>query len=181
MFNITDFKKKGRLNTKLFFPLKSLDIVINEGGRYMDNAAIIRRLNWFYSLELNQVNLYTEQRRQVDAIYLEKVLEKVVEIEQGHVENIRQQIITLGGKPTLIGEAVALFTGKTAGFITGKAGIIRMLEANIELEKKAMADYKDFLLTAGGDKDLFDLLWGNLIDEDLHTAWFLNKAEELKQ
>ena len=55
----------------------------------MEKAEIIKKLNWFYLLEINQVHLYRMQSRRVDDIYLQKALERVVEIEQGHVENIR--------------------------------------------------------------------------------------------
>ncbi|MDW7650060.1 MAG: ferritin-like domain-containing protein [Bacillota bacterium] len=147
----------------------------------MEKSALIHKLNWFYSLELNQVQLYTEQSRQTNDLYLQKTLQRVAQIEQSHVDNLREQIIVLGGKPTVLGEAVAPLSGKAAGFITGKTGLISMLKANIDLEEKAMKDYKDFLVRAGGDQALFDLLWSNLIDEDIHTAWFLNKVRELEE
>ena len=44
-----------------------------------------------------------------------------------------------------------------------------------------MKDYKDLILHVGEDEDLFNLLWSNLIDEDLHTAWFSNKVKELEK
>lgn len=147
----------------------------------MELQEVISKLNWFYTLELNQVQLYSEQQRQVDDIYLKTVLARVAEIEQGHVDNISAKIVVLGGKPTFLGEVIAPFTGKAAGFVTGKAGIVPLLNANIALEQKAMKDYKDLLLRVGENFDLYNLLWSNLIDEDLHTAWFQNKVRELKE
>ncbi len=147
----------------------------------MDNKDFIRKLNWFYSLELNQVSLYTTQAKNVDDIYLKRALQRVAVIEQRHVDNIADKFKQYGKEPTLIGELIAPITGDIAGMITGKSGIIRLLKADIALEQKAMADYKDFILKAGKDQDLFDLLWDHLIDEDLHTAWFSNKVRELEQ
>jgi bacterioferritin len=151
-----------------------------EGRITVDTKQLLTTLNRMYSLELNQVDLYSAQSKQVPDIYLRQTLKRVAEVEQGHVENISQKIIELGGKPTALGEAIAPVTGKVAGFLTGKAGAIALLKANIDLEEKAMKDYKDFLLKVGGDESFFNLLFSNLIDEDLHTAWFVNKVKELE-
>lgn len=64
-----------------------------------------------------------------------------------------------------------------ASALAGPAGLLWL---DIQLEEKAMKDYKEFLLQAGGEEELFNILWDNLIDEDLHTAWFANKLKELK-
>lgn len=40
-----------------------------------------------------------------------------------------------------------------------------------------MRDYKDLIVKIGDNRELSDLLWANLIDEDLHTAWFANKLK----
>ena len=145
----------------------------------MNQKEIINKLNWFYSLEINQVDLYTVQSKNVKDIYIKKVLERVTVIEQEHVDNISKKIKELGGKPTLLGEMVAPITGTIAGTISTWAGVIEILKIDIKLEQKAMADYKDFILKVG-DEDIFKLLWSNLIDEDLHTAWFANKVKELE-
>lgn len=138
------------------------------------------RLNWFYSLELNQVDLYTAQSKRQEDIYLQRVLERVAGIEQQHVDNIAAQIKSLGGIPTKLGDVLAPITGQIAGKILAGIGTVAVLKANIKLEEKAMQDYKNFLLQAGGDRELFNLLWNNLIDEDLHTAWFVSKLRELE-
>ena len=140
---------------------------------------LIHKLNWFYSLELNQVDLYTAQSKHVKDMYVKKTLKRVAIIEQQHVDNIADTIHQYGETPTRLGDIIAPITGKITGNITGKAGLINLLKANIVLEKKAMKDYKNFILKSVSDQDLFDLLWDNLIDEDLHTAWFHNKVKEL--
>ncbi len=140
----------------------------------LNERGIIQKLNWFYSLEMNQVDLYLAQSKQVDDIYLKKALERVAIIEEQHVNNISDMITQYGGQPTVIGEFVAPLTGKIAGDLTGRVGINNLLKANIALEQKAMKDYQDFILQAARHQELSNLLWNNLIDEDLHTAWFSN-------
>ncbi len=145
----------------------------------MQRDEIITRLNWFYSLEIHQVDLYTAQAHSVEDIYLAKTLARVATIEQQHVDNMAAEIERLGGTPTKLGDALAPYAGKLVGGVTGAMGAKTILKANILLEQKAMHDYKDFILSCG-DQDLLEVLWNNLIDEDLHTAWFANKLAELK-
>ena len=147
----------------------------------MEQKKVIAKLNWFYSLELNQVDLYIAESKKTDDIYIKNTLKRVSVIEQQHVDNIASKIKKLGEKPTFLGDVIAPITGKIGGNIIGLTGVINMLKINIKLEEKAMLDYKDFILKSGKDKDLFELLWSNLIDEDLHSAWFTNKIQELEE
>lgn len=146
---------------------------------YLNREQIINRLNWFYSLELNQVDLYMAQSKQVDETYLSKVLERAAYIEQQHVDNIAEKIKELGSKPTQLGDVIAPILGKIEGNIISFTGIKPMLKANILLEQKAMSDYIDFISKVT-DPELFNLLWSNLIDEDFHTSWFSSKLHDLK-
>lgn len=141
---------------------------------------LIHKLNWFYSLEMNQVDLYLAQSKNVDDYYVKKLFERTAEIEQGHVDHIAQMIKVLGREPSHLGEVIGPITGKVAGTITGKTGLMNMLRIDIALESKAMADYKNAIAEYASDRNLYDLLWSNLIDEDLHTAWFERKLQELK-
>lgn len=145
----------------------------------MQRDTLIAKLNWFYTLELQQVDLYTAQAQAVEDIYLTKAFTRVANIERQHVDNIAAEIKRLGGEPTKLGDVIGHITGKVAGSITGALGPVMMLKADITLEEKAMKDYKDLLLRAGDDPHLFAVLWDNLIDEDLHAAWFYNKLKEL--
>jgi bacterioferritin len=54
---------------------------------------LIAKLNWFYSLELNQVDLYTAQSKAFKGSYESIIFERTAEIEQGHVENIGKIMI----------------------------------------------------------------------------------------
>jgi len=137
-----------------------------------------QRLNWFYGLELEQVDLYIAQSRQVEDIYLKKALQRIAAIEQQHVNNIAAELKKLGVNPSPLGDIIAPIIGKAAGFVAGYAGSAAILKMDIALEEKAMRDYKDLILKSGHNEHLFELLWGNLLDEDFHTAWFANKLKE---
>ncbi|RJQ25676.1 MAG: ferritin-like domain-containing protein [Peptococcaceae bacterium] len=144
----------------------------------MNEKELLARLNWFYSLELNQVDLYTAQAHAMEDIYLAKTLARVAAIEQQHVDNMAAEIKKRGAEPTRLGDAVAPLLGKASGTVVGILGAKAVLKTNIALEKKAMKDYKDFISRVEDDSHLLNILWDNLIDEDLHTAWFTNKLKE---
>ena len=73
--------------------------------------------------------------------------------------------------------------GKTFGKVLALSGIENLLKVNILLEEKAMKDYKELIHSVRGlyDHEVVKILQSNLIDEDLHTAWFTNKLRTLKE
>ncbi|MBE3572192.1 MAG: ferritin-like domain-containing protein [Moorella humiferrea] len=144
----------------------------------MEEKELIRSLNWFYTLEIEQVELYQTQARAATDIYLQQVLRRVAAIEGEHVINLEAEIRRRGANPTRTGAVIAPLLGVAAGTILNWTDTRTVLWANITLEEKAMADYKRLILKVA-EKPLFDLLWSHLIDEDLHTAWFSNKLKEL--
>lgn len=144
----------------------------------MQEKDLIRSLNWFYTLEIEQVDLYKTQARSATDIYLQQVLARVAEIEQEHVINLEAEIRRRGATPTRLGAIIAPVLGMVAGTLLNWTNPRTVLRTNITLEEKAMADYKGLILRTG-EEPLLDLLWSHLIDEDLHTAWFSNKLKEL--
>lgn len=139
---------------------------------------LIRSLNWFYTLEIEQVELYQTQAQAATDIYLRQALTRIAAIEQEHVINLEAEIRRRGATPTRTGAVIAPFLGVATGAILNWTNARTLLWANITLEEKAMADYKRLILRVA-DRPLFDLLWNHLIDEDLHAAWFSNKLKEL--
>lgn len=139
---------------------------------------LIRSLNWFYTLEIEQVGLYQTQARAAVDIYLRQVLRRVASIEKEHVINLEAEIRRRGATPTRTGAVIAPLLGVTAATVLNWTNTRTILWTNITLEEKAMADYKGLILKVA-DKPLFDLLWRHLVDEDLHAAWFSNKLKEL--
>lgn len=148
----------------------------------MNTAQLINTLNWFYSLELNQVDLYASQAKAFSRSY-GVVFERVAYIEQQHVDNIAGKIKDLGGKPSVIGDIVSPILGSLGGGALSLTGLQHTLEANILLESKAMKDYRKLIsdLTKTGPKDteLLKILLSNFIDEDLHTEWFAAQLNRL--
>jgi len=150
-------------------------------GIKVQKEEIIKRLNWFYSLEHNQVDLYTTQSKNTDNLYIKKTFARISLIEQKHVNMIADKIKELGGTPTLLGNVIGSLSGRITGKLTGKTDMTNLLKLNIKLEEKAMQDYKQFISSVEKNEDLSELLWSNLIDEDLHKAWFYSKIDDLKK
>lgn len=143
----------------------------------MDKEDLMRRLNWFYSLELNQVELYKVQSKQFNSYYAGQVFERVATMEHEHVQNIERSIKTLGGTPTALGEVISPIVGMSLGSLSSLTGLERALQINTELERKAMSDYRKLVeeLVVGGEDpegEFVTQLKYNFIDEHLHTALF---------
>ena len=154
------------------------------GNDNVDKEQLIARLNWFYSLELNQVDLYKSQSKAFAKEYAGLVFKRLSLIEQGHVDNIEAKIRELGAEPTIIGDVLAPLIGRLAGKITGIRNLEEVLKVNTLIEQKAMKDYKGLINSLHGSlygsKDLISLLQQNFIDENLHTEWFKTKLSELQ-
>lgn len=140
----------------------------------METGQLIGHLQYFYSLEIQQAEMYNAQSNGTDDLYASQALSRIAEIELEHSENLSRLIRKLGGVPTILGDVLGQITGRISGGITKHAGLDNMLKLNITVEEKAMADYKDLILKVN-DRETFTLLWNHLIDEDLHTAWFAHK------
>ena len=152
----------------------------------MDEEKIISRLNWFFSLEVTQVDSYAAQSRFVKDRYVSLALARFACIEQTHVENISRQIKRLGYPPTQARDMISSSIGKMAGSITPSTGLVNMLRIDVAIEQKAKTDYRKFIDEVS-DTNLLNILWGNFVDEDLHTAWmkeqiqFLTMEEEKRK
>lgn len=136
----------------------------------MKHENLVAKLKWFYSLEINQVDLYKSQSRDAKDSHLAAALLKFAEVEQGHVENIRELIEQLGASPTVIGEVIGELTGKVAGRLPSVVSWEKVLQFNIAIETKAISDYND-LMNQIEDPKIKNLLLRNQIDEELHTCW----------
>lgn len=148
----------------------------------LNNQQVVRKLQWFYALELTQVDSYQAQSQAVQDPYIRRALRRIATIEQQHVDNIAAAIRERGGVPAPPLEALAPFAGRLLGSTTGLLSVTHILRVNVAIEAKAMRDYKAFLRQLGplGSPDLRRLLWSNLIDEDLHTAWLRSTARQLE-
>ncbi|MHB8075318.1 ferritin-like domain-containing protein [Desulfosporosinus fructosivorans] len=151
----------------------------------MDMDTLISKLNWFYTLELNQVDFYYAQSKAFKGRYSSIVLERCANIEQNHVDNIGEKIKDLGGKPTVLGDIISPIIGKVAGELISMTGLEDTLAIDIMIEQKAMKDYNDLIEKLHkdnyGDKELIKILQHNFVDEHLHTEWFRTKIIAMKQ
>ncbi|MFZ3172022.1 MAG: ferritin-like domain-containing protein [Carboxydocellales bacterium] len=142
----------------------------------MDRAQLILKLNWFYSLELSQVDLYQAQSKTFKNSYYGLSFERIAYVEQQHVDNLGSKIKELGGQPSKLGDVISPILGSVGGKLISLAGLENTLKANILLETKAMQDYRDIIYTVKQmeqrNDELLKILESNFIDEDLHTAWF---------
>ena len=150
----------------------------------MDKDTLLARLNWFYSLELNQVDLYMAQSKKVEDTYTSVTFERVAFIEQQHADNIAETIKEFGGKPTSLGDVIAPIIGSFVGTLLPLVGLGNSLKVNILLEERAMQDYQNLINAIQDDqglKELLKILQFNQIDEDFHTAWFSEKLKKLQE
>lgn len=150
----------------------------------MEKNDIVTRLNWFYSLEINQVEIYKSQSERFQGEYAGQVFERVAIIEEGHVENIADKIHMLGGTPSVIGEVVSPLIGISIGALSSLTGLENTLHINMQIERKAMEHYKNLIrdVIAGGEDpqgELCKILQHNLVDEHLHTALFDTMRDSL--
>jgi bacterioferritin len=144
----------------------------------MDKDTILQRLNWFYALELAQVDNYTAQSKLAKEPYISRALERFAIIEQQHVDNIAAEIEKYGVAASKTGDILSPYVGKLIGHITPTAGVSKMLKVNIALEQKAKRDYRKFISELD-DERLKKILWDNFIDEDLHTSWMISQVHQL--
>jgi len=150
-------------------------------GDKMERRQLIAKLNWFYNFELNQVDFYSSQSNAEDDDYISLAFRRISVIEQQHVDNIGQLIRRLGAKPSPLGDVIAPIIGSAMGSVLSLTGTKNVLKANILIEQKAMQHYKELIhaLRNDPDEEMIGVLQSNLIDEDLHAAWFANKLSEI--
>lgn len=141
----------------------------------MEDKDLTKKLNWFYSLEVTQVDNYLAQSKEVNDPYLVSGLQRVAFIEQEHVDGISNMIISLGAKPTLLGDIISPLLGTIMGKALGTTKLATMFKTNIMLEARAVSDYLKLIEKLKLDEKyqvLNKTLQFNLIDEDLHSSWF---------
>ncbi|MGI6603907.1 MAG: ferritin-like domain-containing protein [Firmicutes bacterium] len=143
----------------------------------MDKKELEKALGLFLALEMEQVSLYQVQAAQTADEHSAMALKHFAQIEQGHVDNIGAALQSLGGEPGLLA-AVSPTFGKIAGHMTEVTGLVNLLRANIIIETFATRHYR-YLIDRVEDPGLRELLYMNMIDEELHRAWMIDKVREL--
>ncbi|NLM38205.1 MAG: ferritin-like domain-containing protein [Firmicutes bacterium] len=146
----------------------------------MEREDLLLKLNWFYCLEVGQVELYQAQSKKFKGSYESIVFERTALIEQEHVDLLAALIRELGGEPYLIGDVISPLFGGLLGKTLAFTGLQKTLQGNIRIENKAMADYVALHKEVGDEfgPQLQTVLEHNLVDEDVHTAWFARRLED---
>ncbi|MEJ6950356.1 demethoxyubiquinone hydroxylase family protein [Natronospora cellulosivora (SeqCode)] len=149
----------------------------------MNENTLIKWLNWFYSLEVGQVDLYLSQAKKSEDEYISRVLLKTAETEVKHAELFSDIINRMGYKPYKIDILISYITGHIPGLITPLVGTVNFFYYNYMIETLAMADYKKLLKMIEPKSDLYqdliNMLMNNLIEEDYHRVWFKDRRESL--
>jgi len=147
----------------------------------MNDALLKLALNWFYTMELTQLDLYLNQAKRSKDDYIARVLVKTAEIELKHALGFKKFILKLGGEPTRLGELFSFLSGYIPGRLTNYFGTVNLFTYNYTLESIAIRDYRHLIskLKPVNEtrKRLLDFLVDNLIEEDFHRSWFLSKKE----
>lgn len=141
----------------------------------MTTDELQKTLSWFHALEVNQVSLYKAQAALAHSDVDRRMLLKVADIEQGHVVNTLRALRDLGGSPSAL-SVVAPITGVGLGAVTGMT-LEMALRSDIAIENKAMSDYQEAIAKCDNDAVL-EVLWGNYLDESLHTEWFKSRLAQ---
>ena len=149
----------------------------------MEKETLVKKLNWFYSLELNQVDLYRTQGKHVEPD-IRLIFERIAKIEQDHVNNIAAEIHKLGETPSPLGDLIFPIIGSVTGSFLSLTGAQNVLKANIRLEEHATKEYKNLVESLRKDyypdAELIKVLESNCVDEQLHTAWFSEHLKEIQ-
>lgn len=159
-------------------------MVLKKRCEHMNKNILLKWLNWFYTLEMSQVELYLNQARYSNDAYLASVLLSMAETETGHAKSIKEIIFKLDSRPMLIDKLLSQIIGFIPGRLSSFIGNYNLLWYNYILESVAVNDYRFFLnsldLNSKIDRELAGILLNNMIEEDLHRLWFKGQRDSLK-
>ncbi|MFW6287587.1 MAG: demethoxyubiquinone hydroxylase family protein [bacterium] len=151
----------------------------------MKDNTLIKWLNWFYTLEIGQVDLYLTQAKKSEDDYIAHVLLKVAETEARHAELFSDILNRMGTKPYKIDSLISYITGHIPGLITPLTGTANLFLYNYTLETIAIREYKNLIrsidVKSDLHQDLVNILMSNLIEEDFHRIWFKDRRESMKR
>ncbi|KJS87676.1 MAG: hypothetical protein JM58_03110 [Peptococcaceae bacterium BICA1-8] len=132
----------------------------------------ILRVKEFYLLELLQLKMYESQLDSLENDYIRHAYERMVELEQGHVDFYKNYLIENNiDIPTIPGGLMAL-AGKFLGKSLDLTSADNRYKLGAAVETKAIEMYHAFILETWDDPNFNRRLWHNMIDEELHLLWF---------
>ncbi len=151
----------------------------------MNRNILLKWLNWFYTLEMSQVELYLNQAKQSNDTYLTGVLLNMAETETKHAKSIKEIIIKLDSQPMLVDKLLSQIIGLLPAQLFSIIGEYNLLWYNFTLESIAIHDYRFFLsfldINSKIERELAVVLLNNMIEEDLHRHWFKGQWDSFKR
>ena len=142
----------------------------------------ILRLKEFYILELLQLKLYQKQVDSLEDSSIRHAYDRMVELEQNHVEYYKNQLNKNGEKPPIISGGLTELAG-----LAGADGL-NLIDSSqsrylvgMKVEQKAMEMYKAFILETWDNPEICKKLWSNMVDEEFHMLWFKERLKECEQ
>jgi len=136
----------------------------------------ISSLQSFYKLEKFQVAFYKAQISTSTDEYYRKAFEKMVQIENSHVDFFAQVLDKAQLEiPTFSGSIFEL-AGGFVGEMVESTGPNKTCKLGVALENKAIEAYRTFI-TESKQKNystIRDTLMENLLDEEFHALWLRN-------
>jgi len=139
----------------------------------MARAELIENLNRALSAELSAVIQYTQHSFLITGtdrpVYCDFFRDQAKEAQK-HIQTLGDKIVALGGIPTV-----------EPSMIRQSTDLIEMLKQDLELEREAMAIYKDAWASCE-DNDLPTKFWleGHIADEQLHIEELEKLTSERK-
>lgn len=127
--------------------------------------------------ETTAVMQYSYQSYIVKDTYPEiaEILEQIAISEMLHHELLASAIVASGGDPIIAG-LNCFWSGSSVNYSTD---IQAVLNANIQAEKQAIANYKR-TITKLENKSIINLIQRIILDEELHLATFEKLLEEVQ-
>lgn len=138
------------------------------------------RLKEFYILEKFQVKYYESQLSTAESEYYRKAFQKMMEIEQVHVDFFAQELISKDlDVPAVIG-SLADMGGNFLGESVELTGPSKACKLGAALENRAIEMYQSFVMEAKDDVYLKDKLMEFCLEEEFHSLWLQNYAWKLE-
>jgi len=130
------------------------------------------RFKEFYLLELLQLKMYQSQVDSLQNEYIRAAYERMIQLEQLHVNFYYQLLMEHKQKiPTIPGGVMSL-VGMFIGELVDLTSAENRYKLGVAVENKAIEMYRALIIETADKPELQKRLWHNMIDEEFHLLWF---------
>jgi bacterioferritin len=138
------------------------------------------RLKEFFILEKFQVKYYESQLSTAGSEYYRKAFEKMMEIEQVHVDFFVQELSSRNLDVPAVTGTLADMAGNFLGESVELTGPSNACTLGAALENRAIEMYQSFIMEAKDNAYLKDKLMEFCLEEEFHSLWLQNYAWKLE-